>query len=134
MYICSNVCELGSGTRGHGYLRAAWIDRCALWGPPRLHGKQQAYVLLHVHVVKFYARHLCYSEHSLTITADGAIWSRGFGGQGRLGHGDQQHQLLPKKIEAFAGRRVVAVSAGAAACELCERQPTLLDSATAGTL
>ena len=31
---------------------------------------------------------------------------------GRLGHGDLQHQLLPKKIEALAGRRVVAVSAG----------------------
>ena len=29
----------------------------------------------------------------------------------KLGHGDEQHQLLPKKVEAFA-RRVVAVSAG----------------------
>ena len=29
-----------------------------------------------------------------------------------MGHGDQQKQLLPKKIEAFADRRVVAVSAG----------------------
>ena len=49
--------------------------------------------------------------HSLAITADGAVWSWGYGGQGRLGHGDRQHQLLPKKIEACAGRRVVAVSA-----------------------
>ena len=32
---------------------------------------------------------------------------------GKLGHGDNQNQLLPKKVEAFAGRRVVAVSAGA---------------------
>ena len=29
-----------------------------------------------------------------------------------LGHGDEQDQLLPRKIEAFAGQRVVAVSAG----------------------
>ena len=29
-----------------------------------------------------------------------------------LGHGDEQHQLLPKKLEAFAGQRVLAVSAG----------------------
>jgi len=29
-----------------------------------------------------------------------------------LGHGDQQEQLLPTNIEAFAGRRVVAVAAG----------------------
>ena len=28
-------------------------------------------------------------------------------------NGDQQHQLLPKKVEAFAGQRVVAASAGA---------------------
>jgi len=51
--------------------------------------------------------------HSLALTADGTVWSWGRGGFGRLGHGDQQHQPLPKKVEAFAGRRrVVAVSAG----------------------
>jgi len=52
--------------------------------------------------------------HSIAITADGSAWSWGGGGDGRLGHGDQQQQLLPKKVEALAGRRVVAVSAGAA--------------------
>ena len=51
-------------------------------------------------------------DHSLALTADGAVWSWGYGYQGRLGHGDTQSQLLPKKVEAFAGRRVVAVSAG----------------------
>ena len=51
-------------------------------------------------------------EHSLAITADGSVWSWGFGLHGRLGHGDQQSQLLPKKVEAFAEQRVVAVSAG----------------------
>ena len=29
-----------------------------------------------------------------------------------MGHGEERRQLLPKKVEAFAGRRVVAVSAG----------------------
>ena len=53
-------------------------------------------------------------NHSLALAADGAVWGWGGGGGGRLGHGDQQNQLLPKKIEAFAGRRVIAVSAGAA--------------------
>jgi len=52
------------------------------------------------------------AAHSLAITADGAVWSWGTGSYGRLGHGDQQRQLLPKKIEAFAGQRVAAVSAG----------------------
>jgi len=50
--------------------------------------------------------------HSLVLTADGALWSWGGGGNGRLGHGDEQKQLLPKKIEALAGQRVVALSAG----------------------
>ncbi|EOD29477.1 E3 ubiquitin ligase [Emiliania huxleyi CCMP1516] len=50
--------------------------------------------------------------HSLALTADGSVWSWGEGASGKLGHGDQQRQLLPKKVEAFAGQRVVAVSAG----------------------
>jgi len=53
------------------------------------------------------------AQHSLAITADGVAWSWGGGGDGRLGHGDEQRQLLPKKVEALAGQRVVAVSAGA---------------------
>ena len=51
-------------------------------------------------------------EHSLALTADGAVWSWGSGYYGRLGHGDQQHKWQPKKVEAFAGQRVVTVSAG----------------------
>ena len=51
--------------------------------------------------------------HGLALTADGAVWSWGGGASGQLGHGDMQTQLLPKKIEALAGQRVVAVSAGA---------------------
>ena len=50
-------------------------------------------------------------NHSFAITADGAVWSWGNGGFGRLGHGDEQDQLLPVKVEALAGQRVVAVSA-----------------------
>ena len=52
-------------------------------------------------------------QHSLALTADGAVWSWGWGGFGELGHGDDQQLLLPKKIVALAGQRVIAVSAGA---------------------
>ena len=48
----------------------------------------------------------------IAITADGSVWSWGGGSFGKLGHGDAQNQLLPKKVEAFADQRVVAVSAG----------------------
>ena len=47
--------------------------------------------------------------HSLTLTADGAVWSWGGGASGKLGHGDGQDQLLPKKIEAFAGRMLYSL-------------------------
>ena len=50
--------------------------------------------------------------HSLATTADGAVWSWGRGACGRLGHGDEQDQLLPRKVEALAGQRTVAVEAG----------------------
>ena len=52
------------------------------------------------------------ATHSIALIANGSVWSWGFGGLGQLGHCDQQIQLLPKKIEAFAGRCVAAVSAG----------------------
>jgi len=58
-------------------------------------------------------------DHSLALTADGAVWSWGDGDWGRLGHGDPAHQWQPKKVEAFAGQRVVAVSAGAFHCIAC---------------
>ena len=50
-------------------------------------------------------------SHSLARTADGSVWSWSLGGSGCLGHGDQQNQLLPKKVETFVGQRVVALSA-----------------------
>jgi len=50
--------------------------------------------------------------HSLALTMDGAIWSWGEGRDGALGHGNEQNQQLPKKVEALSGRRVIAVSAG----------------------
>ena len=53
------------------------------------------------HVVAFKERVVAVSaggRHSLALTASGAVWSWGDGQRGRLGHGDEQHQLLPKSI------------------------------------
>ena len=52
------------------------------------------------------------ADHSIALTAGGGVWSWGDGYKGRLGHGDQDSQWQPKKVEAFAGQRVVAASAG----------------------
>ena len=52
-------------------------------------------------------------SNSLALTADGAVFTWGESERGCLGHGeDLSNQVLPKKVEAFAGQRVVATSAG----------------------
>ena len=54
------------------------------------------------------------SAHSLVLTESGDVYSFGEGWYGKLGHGDEEHQHLPKLIEALRGRRVVEI---AACCE-----------------
>jgi len=50
--------------------------------------------------------------HSLVLAASGAVFSFGWGGDGRLGHGDQSDQPTPKVIEELRSVRVCAVAAG----------------------
>ena len=42
-------------------------------------------------------------------------------GDGQLGHGDTQDQLLPKVVEALRGKKVLQISAGAATAWRCWR-------------
>ena len=42
------------------------------------------------------------SPHVLARTADGKIFSWGAGHHDKLGHGDVEHQLVPKQIAALA--------------------------------
>ena len=51
-------------------------------------------------------------SHSMVLTNEGAVLSFGNGQHGRLGHGDEEEQLVPKVIAALRGRRVVAIAAG----------------------
>ncbi|EOD32345.1 hypothetical protein EMIHUDRAFT_631926 [Emiliania huxleyi CCMP1516] len=94
---CGSVWSWGCGWQG----RLGHGDQQIQWQPKKI----EAFAGQRVVAVSA-------GGHSLALTADGAVWSWGSGAWGRLGHGDQQHQLLPKKIEAFAGQRIVAVSAG----------------------
>ena len=48
---------------------------------------------------------------SLFLAEDGAVYSCGYGGEGRLGHGDEENQFVPRRIEALRGTRVCAMSA-----------------------
>ncbi|CAH0405793.1 unnamed protein product [Chilo suppressalis] len=54
----------------------------------------------------------CGSAHSACVTARGHLYTWGLGEYGRLGHGDDNTQLLPKMVEALANFRVVQVACG----------------------
>ena len=49
--------------------------------------------------------------HSLAVTDTGALYTWGFGYKGKLGHGDEEAQLLPKRVAALQ-ERVCSVAAG----------------------
>ena len=51
-------------------------------------------------------------EHSLALTEDGHVLSWGHGRYGCLGHDEQEHQPLPKLVEALRGKKVLQISAG----------------------
>ena len=50
-------------------------------------------------------------NHSLAVTESGALYSWGRGSYGKLGHGDEEHQLLPKRVAGLQG--VCCITAGA---------------------
>jgi len=52
------------------------------------------------------------AKHSIAITTSGALWSWGDGKLGTIGHDEYTDSMEPTKIAGFAGRRVVAASAG----------------------
>lgn len=53
------------------------------------------------------------SLHVALLDIDGEVWTMGAGEYGQLGHGDQQPQAIPKKIERVLGMpRVIAVRCG----------------------
>ena len=51
-------------------------------------------------------------QHSLVVTQEGKLYSFGYGGYGRLGHGDERDQLQPKLVAGLGEGKVVQVSAG----------------------
>jgi alpha-tubulin suppressor-like RCC1 family protein len=62
-------------------------------------------------------------EHAAAVTADGALYTFGEGGFGRLGHDDEENQLAPKRVAAadWEGRCVVSVVCG------CSHTAVVLD-------
>ena len=47
-------------------------------------------------------------SHSAAVTEDGALWTWGYGGNGQLGHGDEEDHLVPTLVlgAGLGGRRI----------------------------
>ena len=56
----------------------------------------------------------CGEVHTAAVTEGGGVYTFGNGIYGRLGHGDEEDQLAPRRVPAagFNGERVVMVAAG----------------------
>ncbi|WP_291297534.1 TIGR03118 family protein [Elioraea sp.] len=50
--------------------------------------------------------------HGSLLTADGALYTWGFGNFGRLGHGDQENRTVATRVEALADETVVVATHG----------------------
>ena len=52
--------------------------------------------------------------HSVVVSAEGRVWTFGYGSCGRLGHNDEQDKLVPTLLaaEVFKGSKIVTVAAG----------------------
>lgn len=49
------------------------------------------------------------TSHSAVLTQDGQVYTFGYGGDGRLGHGDDRDVLFPRQVQALAGKDVCQV-------------------------
>ena len=54
----------------------------------------------------------CGDRHSLVRSEAGSVWSFGNGEYGRLGHGSESNELVPRLIAPLEKVQVVAVAAG----------------------
>ena len=54
----------------------------------------------------------CGDFHTAAVTSDGAVYTWGRGDYGRLGHGDEDNQHTPKRVDALASVSVRALACG----------------------
>jgi alpha-tubulin suppressor-like RCC1 family protein len=54
----------------------------------------------------------CGPRHTLALTAEGAVYSWGYGGDGQLGHGDYQMLTMPAQIKALQAEHIIDLSCG----------------------
>jgi alpha-tubulin suppressor-like RCC1 family protein len=54
----------------------------------------------------------CGGFHTIALTEDGSVYTWGYGRDGRLGHGDEEDEALPKRVMKLSGYPIISVHAG----------------------
>ena len=59
------------------------------------------------------------STHTVVCTSEGQLYTFGHGDAGRLGHGGEEDELVPRLVEGLVGTKVVGVAAGSSHTVVC---------------
>ena len=59
--------------------------------------------------------------HTACVTKDGELFTWGEGQYGKLGHGDENDQETPKRVEALVGVKVTIVCCGVLHTAVCTK-------------
>ena len=54
----------------------------------------------------------CGKQHTAVVTSEGDVFTFGAGFLGKLGHGGEDSEWVPRRVDALVGKRVVQVSCG----------------------
>jgi alpha-tubulin suppressor-like RCC1 family protein len=57
--------------------------------------------------------------HSVVCTAEGQLYTFGYGKHGQLGHGGEKTELMPRHVVGMQGRQIVGLAAGSHHTMLC---------------
>jgi len=95
---CPQYGQLGNGTIGEYLEKAGKITYANEATPIRIMGEMALSKSADSRIVKV----ACGPNHSVAMDKDGRLYTWGFGGYGRLGHGDVKNALEPKAVELFS--------------------------------
>jgi hypothetical protein len=54
----------------------------------------------------------CGAYHTIVLTAEKEVFTWGKGAHGRLGHGSEENEVLPRRVESLRKLNIVSVAAG----------------------
>ena len=95
---CPQYGQLGNGTEGETLERAGKITYANEMEPVEIVGDLALSRTAGSRIVKV----ACGANHSMAMDTDGRVYTWGFGGYGRLGHGDVKNALEPRAVELFS--------------------------------